>query len=210
MPAPNLCQVSSISSVNSHSRFCSSPFSSFLLFGRPETDRSVALNQSMSTLQALPIRIVAKHAHALPRKVQTPAPQRAAPLMGARNQETLCFMDFVHLITQSVHLNLVLELYQLISSRLAVNSGLVPGCARCHTLPQCNGPTCSDCAKMPPDELRMWNIKRSGTVWRECESDVLPIESILIVLISRTRVEKQMEDRNSSNDRQVIRDIIPI
>ena len=63
---------------------------------------------------------------------------------------------------------------------------------------------------MPPDELHIWNIKPSGTVWRECESDVLPIESILIVLISRTRVEEQMEDRNSSNDRQIVPDIIPI
>ena len=69
---------------------------------------------------------------------------------------------------------------------------------------------CNDCAKLPPDEIRMWNIKHSGTVWRECESDVLPIESTLIVLISRTRVERQVEDRDGCHDRQAIRDILPI
>ena len=130
--------------------------------------------------------------------------------MGASNQRTLCSITFVHLIMQSMYFGYVLELCRLIGSRLAVSSGIVPGCTRCHTLPQCNGQTCNGCVNMPPDEVRMWNIKRSGTVWRECESDVLPIESILIIVISRTRVERQMEDRSSSDDRQVVRDIIPI
>lgn len=130
--------------------------------------------------------------------------------MGARNQKTLYSMGFVHLIMQSKRLNHILELCRLIGPRLAVNSGITPGCTRCHTLPQYNGSMCNGCAKMPPDELRMWNIKHSGTVWRECESDVLSIEPILIVLISRTRVERQMGDRDGGDDRQVVRDIIPI
>jgi len=56
-------------------------------------------------------------------------------------------------------------------AKVAVSSGIVPGCTRCHTLPQCNGQTCNGCANMPPDALRMWNIKRSGTVWREFERE---------------------------------------
>lgn len=64
MPASNLCQVSSLN-ANSHGRFRPSPSSSFLLFG-PTLIRFVVLNQSMLTLQALPIRIVAGPAHGVP------------------------------------------------------------------------------------------------------------------------------------------------
>ncbi|KIJ65303.1 hypothetical protein HYDPIDRAFT_131707 [Hydnomerulius pinastri MD-312] len=56
-------------------------------------------------------------------------------------------------------------------AKLGVTSGVVPGCVRCRVLPQSNGQMCESCAKMPPDELRMWNINSSGTVWREFERE---------------------------------------
>jgi len=56
-------------------------------------------------------------------------------------------------------------------AKLGVASGTVPGCVRCQALPQSNGQMCEDCAKMPPDGPRMWNIKSSGTVWREFERE---------------------------------------
>ncbi|KAF9220013.1 hypothetical protein BS17DRAFT_367312 [Gyrodon lividus] len=56
-------------------------------------------------------------------------------------------------------------------AKLGVTSGIVPGCVRCKGLPQSNGEMCENCAQMPPDELQMWNIKSSGTVWREFERE---------------------------------------
>ncbi|KAF8835953.1 hypothetical protein BDN67DRAFT_984274 [Paxillus ammoniavirescens] len=56
-------------------------------------------------------------------------------------------------------------------AKLGVTSGIVPGCVRCKTVPQTNGKMCENCAQMPPDEPQTWNIKRSGTVWREFERE---------------------------------------
>ena len=110
MPAPsNLCQVGSIN-ANSHGRFRSSPFRSFLFLGHSEWSRFVALNPSMSTPQALPIRTVARLAHGMPRKVQRTALRGAALLMGAGNQKTPCSMDFVRPIMQSTCLSHMLDL----------------------------------------------------------------------------------------------------
>ncbi|KAF8449241.1 hypothetical protein L210DRAFT_2651968 [Boletus edulis BED1] len=79
-------------------------------------------------------------------------------------------------------------------AKLAVSSGVVPGCTRCHVLPQCNG-------------KNVQRLRQPAAGWTphvEYQTVGHCLERV------RTRVERQMQDRDSSNDRQVVRDIIPI
>lgn len=56
-------------------------------------------------------------------------------------------------------------------AKQGVGTGLVQGCHRCKSLPQTNGQMCARCAQLPADAPRIWNIKHSGTVWREFERE---------------------------------------
>lgn len=57
-------------------------------------------------------------------------------------------------------------------ANLGIDIGLVKGCIRCRSvLPQGSGQMCASCAQLAADELHMYDISRSGTVWREFERE---------------------------------------
>ena len=77
---------------------------------------------------------------------------------------------------------------------LGIDIGLVKGCIRCRSvLPQGSGQMCASCAQLAADELHMYDISRSGTVWRECAWPDLKSRMLILMQVDQSN-ESGMRD----------------